>query len=353
VELSEVRDSLTEAGLNASSAKVLRVPAVLFSSRASIGKIAVATRACTTNQGFINFMPDISRLDPWFLAYYLRFRTPDIIQLAGETTYKEVSRGKMRDFPLWLPPLSEQRRIVARIQECLARVEELSHLSSTLRLEAEAIEAAVFRDAVEGLPEEQRRLASLGGLIVGSQYGTSTKANSDGRGCPVLRMGNIQNGHLSFHDLRYVPLSPEEAKKYLLREGDVLINRTNSLELVGKAAVYESAPDGDHVFASYLIRLRLDTGRAVPQYVSAAINSAYGRDYILRTARRAIGMVNINAKEIAAMPLPFPSPDQQRRVVASLKAARDTASGILESVDVEQVEALRDSVLRHAFAGEL
>ena len=95
------------------------------------------------------------------------------------------------------------------------------------------------------------------------------------------------------------------AEKYLLSPGDVLVNRTNSLELVGKAATFDRQ-DGEWAYASYVVRIQVDTERVLPEFVTATINSRIGRRYVLRTARRAIGMVNINAKEMAGFPIPLP-----------------------------------------------
>jgi type I restriction enzyme S subunit len=206
---------------------------------------------------------------------------------------------------------------------------------------------------VAALSEAARPIVPLGSLTSISQYGTSKKSAEDDSGTDMLRMGNIKSGHLDFSDVKKVHLSPPEVSKYKLLHGDLLINRTNSLELVGKAAVFENAPLGDWVFASYLIRLRLDLNRALPQYVCAVINGRIGRDYILRTARRAIGMVNINAKEIGAMQIPLPPIDVQQRIVDSLRESREAAVGVVSQLDQKQSAAVRKSLLRQAFAGEL
>ena len=86
------------------------------------------------------------------------------------------------------------------------------------------------------------------------QYGTSAKTDDDSTGVPVLRMGNLQNGGLDWSELKYLPTDHEEFPALLLRDRDVLFNRTNSPELVGKAALVRNLP-GPSSFASYLIRV--------------------------------------------------------------------------------------------------
>jgi type I restriction enzyme S subunit len=119
--LGNVAGSLTASGLQNSSAKLIPAGSVLFSSRASIGKIVVTDRDCATNQGFINLTPRAEIVCPWFLAYLLGYYTSDLIRLAGKTTFLEIPRGKLKDFEVIIPPLPEQRRIVARIKECQSR----------------------------------------------------------------------------------------------------------------------------------------------------------------------------------------------------------------------------------------
>lgn len=351
--LGSVSENLTEAGLKNSSAKLVPPGSVLFSSRASIGKIAVTDRECATNQGFCNFVPKHGVLDPWYLAYYLSSETDNIAALAGKTTFKEVSRKKLRSFSIPVPSITEQRRIVTRVMECMDRVDEIRELCSEGIHESKAIESAMFHDFLQDGNETPRwSLVRLGDLTKSSKYGTSAKAGKRRIGTPMLRMGNIVDGYLDLSDIRYVELPADQKRKYLLYPGDVLINRTNSLELVGKAATFDR-DDGDWVYASYLVRIRVDTNQVLPEYVTATINSRMGRDYVLATARRAIGMVNINAKEMAGFPISLPPLDIQRKFIDRLAEARRIGQQIRTGLRVADSDDLSDAVLRRAFAGEL
>ena len=351
--LGSVSENITEAGLRNSSAKLVPPGSVLFSTRASIGKIAIADRACATNQGFCNFVPKRGVLDPWYLAYYLSAETDNISALAGKTTFREVSRKKLRSFSIPVPPLEEQQRVVACINECMKRIDEIrEHLSEGIH-ESKSIESAMFHDFLhDGNGTPRWSLVRLGDLTKSSKYGISTKAGKRQIGLPMLRMGNIVDGYLDFSDIRYVELPEDQKRKYLLYPGDVLINRTNSLELVGKAATFDR-DDGDWVYASYLVRIRVDTSRVLPEYVTATINSRMGRGYVLATARRAIGMVNINAKEMAGFPISLPPLDVQRKFIDRLAEARRIGQQIQIGLRVSDSANLSDAVLRKAFAGDL
>ena len=110
-EVSNTRECITDAGLSAISASLLPPGTVLFSSRATIGKIGIAAVPLVTNQGFANLIPS-KAVHSRFLAYSLLYYREEISRLAGSTTFKEVRRGALKRFQIPLPPLSEQRRIV-------------------------------------------------------------------------------------------------------------------------------------------------------------------------------------------------------------------------------------------------
>jgi type I restriction enzyme, S subunit len=207
-----------------------------------------------------------------------------------------------------------------------------------------------FRDG----PQVGWKTGILGDYVVDDCYGTSEKTSDDDSGTPILRMGNIQNGLLNFRDLKYLHLSKRESEKLLLKRGDILVNRTNSAELVGKCAVFEA--QGDFAFASYLIRLRLDLSQVEPHLVAAYINSPLGRAYMLNEKRQMTGRANVNAPKLRALPLPLPALlSEQRRIVAELHALQmqvDLLKRLQAETDAE-LDALLPAILDRAFRGEL
>lgn len=351
-KLGRTKNTITKDGLARSSAKLIEPNSVLFSTRASIGKIAVTNTECATNQGFANFTPANNKIDTWFLAFLLQRFTSEIQNLSSKTTFQEVPKGRLKSFKVEVPSLEEQLRIVARIKECMERVDEIEKLRAESLKEGDRIQSAVFADYISSYIKNRITNHELGDVIVDCKYGTSKKANTQGEGYPILRMGNIQSGKIDTTNLKHIDLNSSEKNKYLLQEGDILINRTNSLELVGKSAVFFGL-SGDWVYASYLIRLRIDLAKALPEYVNAVINSRIGRNYVFKTARRAIGMVNINAKEIQRMPLPLPSLEEQRELIEKIIESEPLIDELASIFKKDGLSYLRESILRKAFAGEL
>jgi len=268
-----------------------------------------------------------------------------------------VKADKLLNLEIPLPPLPEQRRIAGALRKQMAAVEK-ARAAAQARLEAvKALPAAflrqVFPQPGQPLPTGWR-LVKLGEVCEGpGQYGTSTKSNGEQRGIPILGMYHIHEGHIRWENVMHVELQANELSKYMLCKGDLLFNRTNSAELVGKTAVYEI--DTTAVFASYLIRFRLIQGVADPHFVSVFINSWEGRYFIEKNMARAIGQVNISASIMRTMPVPLPPFDEQRRIAGLLRdqmAAVDKARAAAEA-ELETINALPSALLRRAFNGEI
>lgn len=186
--------------------------------------------------------------------------------------------------------------------------------------------------------EVERRLAhprygldTVGSLEVILQYGCSQRATEEPIGHPILRMNNLQANGWNLSDLKYVTVSDKEFSRWRLEPGDIVFNRTNSKELVGKCEVFRE--DGDWLFASYLMRLRVDSKRALPEFVSAFLNTRAGRVQIDRESRQIIGMSNINAEEIRTLRVPLPDPPKQASLMAPLDAARAALRRQLKEAD--------------------
>jgi type I restriction enzyme, S subunit len=149
------------------------------------------------------------------------------------------------------------------------------------------------------------------------QYGDSSKSIEEDNGAPILRMPNLQDGDWDLSDLKYTTLDEGKRAKYHLERDDLLFNRTNSKELVGKCAVFREG--GDWYFAGYLIRVRVaDQDDYLPEFLARFLNSNVGRVQIDQISRQIIGMANVNAEEIKRLMVPKPPPKVQAAMVADL-----------------------------------
>ncbi|MEZ4321139.1 MAG: restriction endonuclease subunit S [Myxococcota bacterium] len=292
----------------ADGARVIEPGAVLFVTRGmSLAKefrVGVAGVRLSFNQDVKAIVPR-KDIDGRFLAWFLVASERDILARVDTASHgtKRLPLERIEGLPVPLPPLPEQRRIAAILDEADAlrrqRSEALVLLDELLR----SAFMEMFGDPVtnpRGWPIVEMRQ-----LIVDSQYGTAEKANTDGEGLPVLRMNNLgYDGSWNLSDLKHVQVADADFSKLTVRRGDLLFNRTNSPELVGKTGVWEL--DEPFAFAGYLIRIRFDEDRVLPDYVSSYLNSVPGKRYLFERAKPSNNMSNFSASMFAEIPLGVP-----------------------------------------------
>jgi type I restriction enzyme S subunit len=345
--IGQTAEQITEAGFKSCSTRMLPPGAVLFSSRAPIGHVAIATISMCTNQGFKSLVPR-SQVDSAYLYWVMKWSTPTIEARASGTTFKEVSKAEIEDAKIPLPPLPEQRRIAAILDEADAlrrkRREALGLLDALLR----SAFLEMFGDPVTN--PRGWETVELRNVIVDSQYGTAEKANTDGVGLPVLRMNNLgYDGRWDLTDLKHCDIVAADLEKFTVQPGDLLFNRTNSPELVGKTGVWKL--DQPFAFAGYLIRIRFDESRALPDYVSGYLNSAAGKRYLLERAKPSNNMSNFNATMFGEIPVLVPPLALQRKFVDLVGAVESERGRFRDGVGA--VVALFEALLHGAFSGSL
>jgi len=177
------------------------------------------------------------------------------------------------------------------------------------------------------------------------QYGISSLANTEQKGVPIIRMGNLKGDEWDFSNLKHIELSEKDLETYKILDGDLLFNRTNSKELVGKSGVFRE--EGDWVFASYLIRVRVDENLLLPDFASFFLGSTIGRMQIDCLSRQIIGMTNINAEEIKLIKIPVPPIEVQEQIIEKFEAAYNAkraketeAKSLLDGIDAYLLERL-------------
>lgn len=261
--------------------------------------------------------------------------------------------------PFRLAPLAEQKVIAEKLDTLLAQVD-----SAKVRLEQitkilKRFRQSVLSAAVSGkLTEEWRGTATpnnwkkgiLKNFIKKPSYGTSAKSQREGL-IPVLRMGNLQSGKLDWSDLVYTS-DENEIDKYNLMAGDILFNRTNSPELVGKTSIYRG--ERGAIYAGYLIKVQC-LEELNPEYLNYHLNSYIAKQYCHEVKSDGVSQSNINAQKLAAYPLEVPPIEEQAEIVRRVEQLFAYADTIEKQVQntLERVNNLTQSILAKAFRGEL
>ena len=261
---------------------------------------------------------------------------------------KSLRLRHFEDLPVSVTALVQQKRIVARLDEAFAHI-------ATAKTNAEQNlqnARAVFDSHLQSvLMNEKWDWKTLGEVCERVEYGTSTKSKPQGT-IPVLRMGNVQDRKLDWTDLVYTD-DADEIEKYLLKHNDVLFNRTNSPELVGKTAIYKS--ESPAIFAGYLIRIHRKNSLLDADYLNYFLNSQIALDYGKTVTISSVNQANINGSKLKEYPIPVPPIVDQQMIVTKLDAVASETQR-LESIYQQKVtalEALKKSLLHQAFSGQL
>lgn len=277
---------------------------------------------------------------------------------SGTTNQVELNRTEVVETTIPLPPLAEQKRIVAKL-------DALSVRSARARKDLERIDAlvarykqAVLSKAFSGeLTKDWRedgarwpRPVRLDSVATSFSYGSSAKSAKTGE-IPVLRMGNIQSGKLDWADLVFTD-DEEEIAKYALRSGDVLFNRTNSPALVGKTAIFRGEQKA--IYAGYLIRIQAGP-KLNPEYLNYALNSPEGRAFSWRVKSDGVSQSNISAAKLKGFEFAVPPLPEQREIVRRIESAFDKIDRLAGEAKraLALVGRLDEAVLDKAFRGEL
>ncbi|MAQ27868.1 MAG: restriction endonuclease subunit S [Pseudomonadales bacterium] len=288
---------------------------------------------------------DSSAVDLKYLYYFFLKRGFDDV-ISGSAQPQITGQG-LTKVEIPLPPLAEQKRIATILNKADAirrkRQQAIQLADEFLR----AVFLDMFGDPVtnpKGFP-----LGIIRDLVESANYGSSAKASEAGGDYPILRMGNITyEGAIDMTDLKYIDLTDKEKPKYLAVKGDLLFNRTNSKELVGKTAVYDR--DDPVAIAGYLIRVRTNE-KGNSHYISGYLNSAHGKATLQNMCKSIVGMANINAQEMQDIPVTIPPVSLQNRY-------RDIFVSTKEKLAAHQAalhanNELFNALSQKAFSGQL
>ena len=241
-----------------------------------------------------------------------------------------------------LEPLEKQHIIVDMLEKIEsvieARQNELKRLDDLIK--SRFVE--LFGDPI--MNPKGWEVVTIGDITTEVRYGTSKPAVEGGK-YPYLRMNNLTiDGHLDLTELKYIDIPDDEIEKCVVRKGDILFNRTNSIELVGKTAVFDF-PD-DMVIAGYIIRVRLNT-KMLPEVLSQYMNLEAIKDILRSMAKGAVNQANINAQELQSIRVYVPDIELQKQFV-EMKEQVDKSKVVVQK-SLDETRLLFDSLMQKYF----
>ncbi len=358
LSLVETKDRINEFAIKTHRPVLARKGAIVFpksgaaistNSRAILGIDAYVV----SHLAIVEAIPGV--VDTEWLYYYLC--TIDMGQFARTAALPSLCISELAELPVPVPQVDEQRRIVARIKACMGRMEELEGLRAASRKEQKYLSASLIESELHpGLVGENGwAICTVGELVTMVRNGRSIAQDTEGRANgAVLTLTAVRGVELGVEYQKPIALPDDIARQFSIDEGDVFVSRANTIELVGLAAVAMAKPKMPMIYPDLLIKLKADRSVILPRFLAYALRSATSRKQI---KARALGssqtMVKISGERLREVCVPVPSLAEQERISNRL----DAAHALMQQLSAEslpgEVEALRNAILRKAFAGEL
>lgn len=295
------------------------------------------------------------QLDNNYLFHFLPSALKTIEDRTPFVTVKHLSVKDLRAIELDLPPLDEQKRIAA----ILDKADQLRQKRRQAIALLDSLTQSVFLEMF-GSTEPDKLMwptKNLSQLVQEFRYGTSEKSQTNGS--PALRIPNVVGGIISLEDLKCVPVSEKEFSRLRLQEGDILFVRTNgNKDYVGRSAVVTSSIEkvsdfsvGEFIYASYLIRARINSEVVNPHFVQTFLSGPTGRKMLLERAKTSAGQYNINTDGLGSLTIPLPPLEQQ--VVFEKRVAKITMKIGALRLHLSTLDSLFSSLQHRAFSGQL
>ena len=303
-----------------------------------------------------------------YVFYWFKYRWFDFNKdkMFG-TAIPYIRLGNLQEFPIPVPPLAQQQRIIDHIESLFAKLDEAKQKAQDALDSFETRKAAILHKAFTGeLTAQWRKEHGVGmeswenlrleNLIEGGpQNGLYKPQTAYGTGTKILRIDCFYKGAvLPWENLKRLALSKNEIEQYHLNINDIVINRVNSMAYLGKSALIRELPE-ECVFESNMMRIALNTRMVIPEYAIKYLNSVIGVQELRKNAKQAVNQASINQQDVKNVAIKLPKLDEQAEIVRLLddllakeQQTKEAAEGVLGQIDL-----IKKAILALAFRGEL
>ncbi len=283
----------------------------------------------------VKILKPINSLNARFLYHFLKwYKIPSL----GYSRHYKL----LKEIQLPIPPLSEQQQIVEELDLLSSIIEKKKEQLKELDALAQSIFYDMFGDPVTN--EKGWEVKKLGEECNEIRYGTSRPACENGK-YKYLRMGNLTlNGSLDLTGLKTIDIPDDEVEKCIVRYGDILFNRTNSIDLIGKTCMFDL--NEPMIIAGYIIRVRL-SNNLHPRYIEKMFNMPQMKILLKKMAKGAVNQANINSKELASILTPLPPLSLQQQFASKIEAIEQQKELIKQSI--KETETLFNSRMDYYF----
>lgn len=349
--ITSTDEHITEAALKETSVKLVPANALLVAMYgATVGRLGILGMPATTNQAVCHIVPDPSKADVKYLFRALETKVGEMLSRTVGGAQPNINQGIVKDLRVPLPTLEEQRRIAAILDQAETLRTQRRTALALLDSLTQSLFLDMFGDPVANPKGFQRQ--KLGDLIsTGPQNGLYKSSTEYGSGTPILRIDAFYEGVVTkLNSLKRVRLSPDEVTTFGLAAEDIVINRVNSIEYLGKSALIPTLSEPT-VFESNMMRFTVRRELLDPGYVVHFLQTPFIKSQILAGSKNAVNQSSINQQDVKGFQInvpPLPLQQTFATRIASIEALKATHRRALAALD-----ALFASLQQRAFTGAL
>lgn len=345
--IREGAEHISEAGLTNSNAQLVPVGSIVFSTRGTVGNLAIAGVPLTTNQSCEVLVPRDDTLDSEYLYYLLNYGMFAFHRLAGGTTFGAITRREIGRVWLAMPEAVEQ----AAIAHILDAVDTAIDRAREAFDKAKSLHHSLLHDLIDRKKRPTHWLTGRVGEV--ADVGSGVTLGKDVTGfkhveLPYLRVANVQDGHLDLSTIKTVKVRCDEVERYRLETGDVLMTEGGDLDKLGRGTLWEGQiPNCLH--QNHIFRVRADRTQLDPHYFSFVVESDIAKRYFNRVAKRTTNLASTNKTQVRAFQFPLPPLGEQAQIADVMTASKATLASLKRKVDAFQT--LKKSLMHDLLTG--
>lgn len=390
--ISHTEEHLTAVGLSSSSAKLFPRGAVAVAMYgATIGKASILGVEAATNQACAVGIPLC--MSSQFLHHYLVSQADALADAGKGGAQPNISQGVVRSWPIGLPPLREQDRIVDALDETLSGNDAATAELFAAKRKLALFRQALLKSAVDGtltadwrhsnpdvepggallsrigavclpvavdtdLPKIPNSwswapLGALGEITSGVAKGSKVRPGEPVREVPYLRVANVQRGYLALSEVKLIPATETDIRELSLKPGDVLFNEGGDRDKLGRGWVWNGEIE-ECIHQNHVFRLRLLRPDLQPEFISHHGNS-FGRHWFEAAGKQTTNLASINLGILRRFPVPVPPSAEQKVIVERLRVELESIAESERAIErgLSMASAQRQNILRAAFSGQL
>lgn len=336
---------ITEEGKEKTGLSYLPAGTVILSSRAPIGKTAIAGCEMCCNQGFKNLICSDAIYNE-YLYFFLKSKTDYLNSLGRGATFKEISKSIVESIEIPLPEVNQQKEIAEKFKKLeqliSLRKQQLAKLDELVK--ARFVE--MFGDVLlNSMQWPEKTLENMADIVSGITKGRKT-AEADLQEVPYMAVSNVKDGYIDWTTVKTILATRQEIEQYRLMPDDILMTEGGDPDKVGRGAIIK-VPLKNSIHQNHIFRVRLDEQEILPSFFAEYLRHQKAKRYFLGCAKQTTGIASINMRQLRALPTLVPPLSLQKQFAAFVERVDRQKQTIQQSL--EKLELMKKALMQEYF----